>query len=179
MFDAKVMFDGDAQGTVMQCPFCANETRCSHCNLGDTIKPVPLDPQRMMIRERLVEQFGETVVDAMIRTWRDKWPELPRFDGSHVEVHFYKASGKWYGTGHVDMRQHFSGELIHDALLAACNEEFVKGSDGKWGYTFSPESWLERGCFIVCPRPHHEHAHPLMLRNHDPAPPARVRDSTF
>lgn len=60
--------------------------------MGEPIVAEPLSPGRMMIRERLVIEYGEAAVDAMISAWAGQ----------------------------------------------------------------------------------HEHAHPLMLRNHDPAPPARV-----
>jgi hypothetical protein len=82
---------------------------------------------------------------------------------SRVRVDFFKPSGKWYGTGSIDMRVHYNGP-IHDCVRQACEAEQALGSRGEWGHTFTPAEWLAGGGSIVCLEPHHEHSHPIILR---------------
>lgn len=94
-----------------------------------------------------------------------------------VRVDFFKPSGKWYGTASVDMTAHYkgdSGNLIHDAFMAACRAE-KDNPQGEWGHTFTPDDWIAGGGSIVCLEPYHEHSHPIMVRgNPPPAPPDPV-----
>lgn len=81
---------------------------------------------------------------------------------SRVRVDFFKPSGKWYGTGSIDMDAFYEG-LIHECVLQACEREQAD-KNGQWGYTFTPAEWLAGGGTIVCLEPYHEHSHPVMLR---------------
>lgn len=88
---------------------------------------------------------------------------------SRVRVDFFKPSGKWYGTASIDMEKHYKG-VIQDCVYQACVDEYNKGDEGEWGYTFTPEDILTRdkedgGWTIVCLEPYHEHSHPVMLKN--------------
>jgi hypothetical protein len=81
-----------------------------------------------------------------------------------VQVHFFKGSGKWYGSATIDMADYFQG-LIHECVFQACEAEFAKGADGDWGHTFSPAGWVQGGeASIVCIEPWHEHSHPIMIK---------------
>ena len=91
-----------------------------------------------------------------------------------VRVDFFKPSGKWYGTGSVDMQAHYKG-LIHECFMEACKAEQVN-PEGEWGHTFTPESWIESGGSIVCLKPYHEHKHPIMLRGRELPPLASETD---
>lgn len=82
---------------------------------------------------------------------------------SRVRVTLFKESGKWYSDESVDMYDRWSGcATIHDALMAACADEF-EAEEGAWSLSSHPLEWLESGGTIVCLDPYHEHAHPIML----------------
>jgi len=66
-----------------------------------------------------------------------------------VRVDFFKESGKWYCTEAVRWL-HYSGDvLIHDAFKASLEKHL--------GNRLA-------GMTAVCLEPHHEYAHPIMMK---------------
>jgi hypothetical protein len=82
---------------------------------------------------------------------------------SRVRVDFFKPSGKWYGTGSIDMSAHYKGD-IGECVRRACSEEHAKGKEGEWDHTFNPQDWVSGGGTIVVLEPAHENSHPIMIK---------------
>src|SRR5271154_7080553 len=85
-------------------------------------------------------------------------------DDVMVRVDFFKPSGKWYTTEAVRWSRYHGREggqesgriiLIQDAFREALHAHLF---DAKTGRT------RLAGMTAVCLEPHHEHAHPLMVK---------------
>lgn len=85
-----------------------------------------------------------------------------------VRVDFFKPSGKWYTTESVKWTGHYEGGLLlrefakslYDHLIERETQPGLQNENHR-----IPSSRLRlSGMIAVCLKPHHEHAHPQMLK---------------
>lgn len=76
-----------------------------------------------------------------------------------VRVDIFKPTGKWLETIEVYWA-HYDNMSIHDAFARSLRMCI----NGKYS-----------GCTAVCLKPHHEHSHPVMLKNWDEYVPSPLK----